>query len=91
MAIDSKLDLETLIGICPGGYFNSTRCEWKPDDEHKPINGTGYMMCERLNELQKEVLQQYPNVVLTVARYRYGPEIIYDMVFIGDSNRPDRR
>lgn len=91
MSIDYKLDLETLNGICPGGYFSSTRCTWKPDDEHEAINGIGYMMCEHLNESQKDALRQYPNVVLTVAKYRYGPEITHDMVFIGDSWRPDRR
>ena len=91
MTIDTNLDLETLNGICPGGYFNSTHCAWKPDDEHEPIDGIGYMMCERLNELQKEKLRQHPNVVLTVVRHRYAAEIIHDMVFIGDSRRPDRR
>lgn len=91
MSIDYKLDLETLNSICPSGYFNSTRCTWKPDNEHEAINGIGYMMCERLNEFQKDALLQYPNVVLTVVRYRYGPEITHDMVFILDSNVTDRR
>lgn len=91
MSIDHKLDLETLNGICPSGYFKSTPCVWKPDDDHESINGIGYIMCERLNDFQKDTLRQYPNVVLSVVRHRYGPEIIYDMVFIGDSNRPDRR
>lgn len=91
MSIDHKLDLETLIGICPGGYFYSIPCMLDPKDGHEPINGIGYVMCERLNDFQKATLRQYPNVVLSVVRHRYGPEIIYDMVFIGDSNRPDRR
>lgn len=91
MAIDSKLDLGTLNGICPAGYFYSIPCMWDPKDGHKPINGIGYIMCERLNDFQKATLRQYPNVVFSVVRHRYGPEIIHDMVFIGDSNRPDRR
>lgn len=91
MAIDYKLDLEILNSICPGGYFKSTLCALKPDDDHESINGIGYIMCERLNDFQKGTLRQYPNVVLSVVRHRYGPEIIHDMVFIGDGNRPDRR
>lgn len=91
MSIDYKLDLKTLNGICPGGYFNSIRCTWKPDDDHESINGIGYIMCGRLNDFQKGTLRQYPNVVLSVVRHRYGPEIIHDMVFVGDGNRPDRR
>lgn len=35
MSIDHKLDLETLNGICPSGYFKSTPCVWKPDDDHE--------------------------------------------------------
>lgn len=91
MSIDYKLDLETLIAICPGGYFYSVPYVWDPKDGHEPINGIGYIMCERLNDFQKSTLRQYPNVVLSVVRHRYGPEIVHDMVFIGDSNRPDRR
>ena len=41
MSIDHKLDLETLNGICPSGYFKSTPCVWKPDDDHESINGIG--------------------------------------------------
>lgn len=91
MAIDYKLDLEILNSICPGGYFKSTPCVWKPDDDHASINGIGYVMCKQLNEFQKDTLRQYPNVVLTIVNHRYAREIIHDMVFIGDSNWPDRR
>lgn len=62
-----------------------------PASKDKSINGIGYIMCERLNDFQKSTLRQYPNIVLSVVRHRYGPEIVHDMVFIGDSNRPDRR
>ena len=91
MSIDYKLDLETLNGICPGGYFYSIPCMWDPKDGHEPINGIGYVMCKQLNEFQKDTLRQYPNVVLTIVNHRYAREIIHDMVFIGDSLRPDRR
>ena len=43
MSIDHKLDLNTLNGICPGGYFYSIPCMWDPKDGHEPINGIGYV------------------------------------------------
>lgn len=68
-----------------------TFSEIGPNDGHEPINGIGYVMCKQLNEFQKDTLRQYPNVVLTIVNHRYAREIIHDMVFIGDSNRPDGR
>lgn len=84
MSIDHKLDLEALNGICPSGYFYSIPCIWDPKDGRKPVEGTGYLMCGKLTDQQKELLRRYSNVVLSVVHYKYAPEIKHDAVFIGN-------
>lgn len=84
MSIDHKLDLKTLNGICPGGYFYATRGTWTPCDGGKTMDGWGYIMCERLTKTEKDVLSEYPNVKVSIVMNMNAPEIVHDMVFIGE-------
>ncbi len=82
-----ELDLEGLNAICPNGYFHAAEETWDPGDGRKPVDGIGYLMCGKLTDQQKELLRGYSNVVLSVVRYRYAPEITHDMVFLGGEQR----
>lgn len=81
---DYNLNLSGLEAICPSGYFYATRGTWTPCDGGKPTDGWGYIMCERLTKAEKDVLSEYPNVKVSIVTNKNAPEIIHDMVFIGE-------
>lgn len=81
---DYNLNLSGLNVICPGGYFYATRGTWTPSGGGQPTDGWGYIMCERLTKAEKDVLSEYPNVKVSIVMNKNAPEIIHDMVFIGE-------
>lgn len=72
-----KLTFTKLLKIVPDGIFEADNIVTK--DGRK---GVRYMLYQPLGERQIRLLAKYSNVKLSVARYRYAPEITHDCVTV---------
>jgi hypothetical protein len=72
-----KLTFTKLLKIIPDGIFEADDIVTK--DGRK---GVRYMLYQPLGERQIRLLAKYSNIKLSVARYRYAPEITHDCVTI---------
>lgn len=48
------------------------------------VKGWNFVMSMPLTGEQKEYILSFKNTALTTCSYRYAPEIVYDVVFLGD-------
>ena len=72
-----KLTFAKLLKLIPGGIFEADYIITK--DGH---TGVRYMLCKPLGERQIRSLAKYSNAKISVARYRYAPEITHDCVTV---------
>lgn len=78
-----RLTFRQFLDICPQGYSDWTVGAF--ENHGVTMHGTAYVMYSRLTEKQKSELTKYENVRLTICWKPYAPEIIHDLVFIGNS------
>lgn len=72
-----KLTFIKLLKLIPDGIFKADDIVTK-DGRY----GVRYVLCKPLGERQIRSLAKYSNVKISVARYRYAPEIAHDCVII---------
>lgn len=74
---NNETNIHEALKIVPDGIFEADDIVTK--DGRK---GVRYMLYRPLGERQIRSLAKYSNVKLSVARYRYAPEITHDCVTI---------
>ena len=60
------------------GYFHFEKVSFNG------VPGYLYVLCNKLSENQKEIINSYQNTKISSCRQRYAPEIIHDVIFVGN-------
>lgn len=64
-------------------WFDFCRCK-RIDEAGKVIRGTRYLLDKPMTKQQEEYLNNFKNVIVGKAQYRYAPEIQYQTVILTD-------
>ena len=66
-------------------YHSFSETAFKNVNTGKFVHGYKYYLCTKITDEQKVFLEQFKNIKIGNAQYRYSKDITYDCIFIGNS------